>query len=304
MRIKPFIYIVITAFLAYAAPASAQFLPSPVPASPQSWGSTGAVTVALTLTYNSEALQLKDEFGKVLPNTEEGGGGSTFQNIYTVKTLGGPVDAKVPIKSVTTNEYGSKLGVWRWGNAQIIQSLVAEGKLPEIGKPPFLAGWSIIMVFNQYAGATSVVARHVTKLTIPIGFEITSGPESFFVATINSKEIVTKNTPLTGSPSTTETRTYTESFKGRASAIIPSYAVEPFVLSGLWSGGYKVTPKTSVDFMTGQIFNTFVYSPTAQKLDKVLGVGGADPFQDLIEGSISVAAGVIVDLYEFNTPLE
>jgi hypothetical protein len=292
MTIKPVIYIVTAASLAFATPASAQ-----------SWGSTGAVTVALTLTYQTEALKLKDEFGNVLPDTEEGGGGSTYENTYTVETLGGPVDERVPIKSVTTTEYGSKLGVWRWGNAQIIQSLVGDGTLPEIGKPPFLAGWSIVMVFDKLGNATGVVARHTNKTTVPINFAIT--PNAFEVAAINSKEIVTNNTPLTGSPSTTETRTYSKSYKRQASASLPSYTDEPFNLSGLLSGGFKVTPKKGVDDETGETITTFVYSPNATRLDRLLGVGGFDPFQDLIEGSISMSAGVIVDLDDFfPTPLE
>lgn len=286
MIIKPFIYIVTAASIAFAAPAFAQ-----------SWGSTGAVTVALTMTYQSEALRLKDEFGNVLPDTEEGGGGSTFENTYTVETLGGPVDERVPIKSVTTTEYGSKLGVWRWGNAQIIQSLVGDGTLPEIGKSPFIAGWSIIMVFDKLGNATGVIARHTNKTTVPINFAIT--PNAFEVAAISSKEVVTNNTPLTGIPSTTETRTYSKSYKCQATASVPSYTEEPFNLSGLLSGGFKVTPKKGVDDETGEPITTFVYSPNATRLDRLLGVGGFAPFQDLIEGSISMAAGAIVDLDDF-----
>jgi hypothetical protein len=292
MTIKPVIYIITAASLAFAAPASAQ-----------SWGSTGAVTVALTMTYQYEALKLKDEFGNVLPDTEAGGGGSTYENTYTVETLGGPVDERVPIKSVTTTEYGSKLGVWRWGNAQIIQSLVWDGTLPEIGKTPFLAGWSIVMVFDKLGNATGVVARHTNKTTVPINFAIT--PNAFEVAAISSKEVVTNNTPLTGSPSTTETRTYSKFYKRQATASVPSYTEEPFNLSGLLSGGFKVTPKKGVDDETGETITTFVYSPNATRLDRLLGVGGFDPFQDLIEGSISMSAGAIVDLDDFfPTPLE
>ncbi len=286
MTIKPVIYIITAASLAFAAPAFAQ-----------SWGSTGAVTVALTMTYQYEALKLKDEFGNVLPDTEEGGGGSTFQNTYTVETLGGPVDERVPIKSVTTTEYGSKLGVWRWGNAQIIQSLVGDGTLPEIGKSPFIAGWSIIMVFDKLGNATGVIARHTNKTMVPINFAIT--PNAFEVAAISSKEVVTNNTPLTGIPSTTETRTYSKSYKRQATASVPSYTEEPFNLSGLLSGGFKVTPKKGVDDETGETITTFVYSPNATRLDRLLGVGGFAPFQDLIEGSISMAAGAIVDLDDF-----
>ncbi len=159
MKLNTFI-VAITATLAIAAPAFCQ----------TNWGSTGAVTVALTLTYESQALLLKDEAGKVL--TAADGGGPTFENTYTVETLGGPVDEMVPIKTVTTNEYGSKLAVWKWGNADIIRMLVEEGILPEIGKSPFLAGWSIVMTFDGEGIPTGIVARHTSKTTVPIDFII------------------------------------------------------------------------------------------------------------------------------------
>lgn len=284
MKLKTSIGTAITAVLAFAAPALAQ----------SNWGSTGAVTVALTLTYETEALQLKDENGRVLPATEAGGGGPTFQNTFTVETLGGPVDERVPIKSVTTDEYGSKLGVWRWGNADIIKLLVEDGTLPQIGRSPFLAGWSIIMTFDGDGNPTGVVARHTNKTTVPI--ELTIQPDEFDVGATSSKTIVTNNTPLTGDPSTTETRTLTKSYKGPGSASVP-FLDGALEISGLLTGGLKVTAKTEgtgIDKIT-----TFVYSNNASKLDKVLGVSS---MEDLVEGSISVAAGVIVDLDAFNTP--
>jgi len=277
---------VFTTTLAIAGPAICQ----------TNWGSTGAVTVALTLTYESEALQLKDEAGKVLSLAD--GGGPTFENLYTVETLGGPVDARVPIKSVTTEEYGSKLAVWKWGNADIIRMLVEGGILPEIGKSPFLAGWSIVMTFDGEGIPTGIVARHTSKTTVPIDFTISES--GLYVGAIfdaiSSKTIRTTNTPLTGGSSITETRTLTNSYKAPGSASVP-FLPDSLQVTGLLTGGLKVTPKTEgtgIDKIT-----TFVYSNNASKLDKVLGVSSLD---DLVEGSISVAAGVIVDMDDFNTP--
>lgn len=281
MKFKTSIGTAITAVLAFAAPALAQ----------SNWGSTGAVTVALTLTYETEALQLKNETGRVLSAIE--GGGPTFQNTYTVETLGGPVDDRVPIKSVTTNEYGSKIGVWRWGNAEIIKMLVEDGTLPQIGRTPYLAGWSILVIFDGEGAPTGVVARHTNKTTVPIDVDLQGGLE---VGATSSKTIVTNNTPLTGEPSTTETRTLTNSYKGPGSATVP-FLDSPLEITGLWTSGLKVTPKTEgtgIDKIT-----TFVYSYNASKLDKVLGVSS---MEDLVEGSISVAAGVIVDMDVFNAP--
>lgn len=255
------------------------------------WGSTGAVTVALTMTYRTEALQLKDETGKVLSIAN--GGGPTFENSFSQETVttvngGEPYTTKV----VTTEEYGSKLGSWKYGNKEIIESLVEDQTLPQIGKDPFIAGWSIIMTYNADGAPTGAVARHTSKVNVPLNMGFTS---NFQVDATSSKIIRTDNSPLNGEPTSTETRSLTKTYKASAQINVPFMFGDIFTLSGLLTGGSKVTPKTEgtgIDKIT-----TFVYPNTATKLDKVIGVSS---FEDLIEGTISVAAGVIVDMDDFN----
>jgi len=173
--------------------------------------------------------------------------------------------------------------------------LVDNQTLPQIGKAPYLAGWSLVMTYDSEGNSTGLVARHSTKVTVPISVSFSV---DFEVSAVNSKMIRTDNTPPTGEFSSIETRSHTESFKAKASIGVPFDFDNSVQVSGLLTGGSKVTPKTEgagIDKIT-----TFVYSNTATKLDKAIGVS---PFEDLIEGSISIASGVIVDMDVFNADL-
>jgi hypothetical protein len=277
----------LAAVIALAVPAFSQ----------TNWGSTGAVTVALTLTYEAEALLLKDETGKVL--TVANGGGPTFENNYSVETYIGTEPERVLVKTVTTQEYGSKLLVAKWGNAEIIKLLVEDGTLPKIGKSPFLAGWSIMETVDSTGLPLGIVARHTNKTTVPIDLMITGLVEGLgtSVSATSSKTVITDNSPPVGEPTMTETRTLTDSYKSTGFASVPFFEA-PIEVTGLLTGGSKVTPKTEgtgLDKIT-----TFVFTNNATKLDKILGELLFEDVGHLVEGSISIAAGVIVDLDAFN----
>ena len=256
------------------------------------WGSTGAVTVALTLTYSTEALQLKDENGKVLSIAD--GGGPTFQNSFFKETTTLVDGEPFPVKMVSTDEFGSKFGSWKWGNKEIIEWLVEGAILPQIGRAPYIAGWSILMTYDAEGNPMGAVARHTNKTMMPI--DIAFAVE-FAASAISWKTVRTDNMPPNGEPTSTETRSHTESYKAKASATVAFEFGEPIEVVGLLTGGKKVTPKTEgtgIDKMT-----TFVYTNSATKLDKVIGMSSN---MELIEGSISVAPGVIVDMDAFNEP--
>jgi hypothetical protein len=254
------------------------------------WGSTGAITVALTLSYQEEALQMKDETGKVMPIQD--GGGPTYQNTFSKVTTTLVDGEPFPVKMVNTDEFGSKISTWKYGNKEIIEMLVESGLLPQIGRAPHIAGWSLIMTYDQNGDRVGAVARHTSKVTVPIeiGFSV-----DFAINATSSKTIVTDNTPPTGEMTSTETRSHASTFKGQATMGLPSYDGSPFNLTGLVTGGSKVTPKTEGSGMDR--ITTFVYSPTPTKIDKILGMSG---MEELIEGSISIASGVIVDIDAFN----
>lgn len=284
MKLKLKSVILITFSLIFVSPMFAQ----------TNWGSTGAITVALTLSYQEEALQMKDETGKVIPILD--GGGPTYQNTFSKVTTTLVDGEPFPVKMVNTDEFGSKISTWKFGNKEIIEMLVESELLPQIGRAPYIAGWSLIMTYDQNGERLGAVARHTSKVTVPVEINFSV---DFSISATNSKTILTDNTPPNGEPTSTETRTHTSTFKGQGTMNLPSWD-GGVALMGLVTGGSKVTPKTEGSGIDR--FTTFVYSPTATKIDKIL---GASSMQELIEGSVSIAAGVIVDMDAFNAiPLD
>ena len=248
------------------------------------WGSTGLTSVSLTLTFEQETLALKDEFGKILTGDDAD---LTFTNSYTVTTLSNGN----PIRSVLTNEVGGKWVAYKWGNAEIIRLLVESGSLEQKGRFPYVAGWSIYMIYDVEGKPTGTVARHTDKTTVPINLTVVWNAG---VRAISAKTVMTDNTPLVGAQSRTETRSLSSKFKGPGSATVPFFDAETLSLVGQYSGGARVTPK--IQGTGANRVTTFVYANNAQRLSTI--IGGSDGFA--IEGSISVAAGVIVDLDVFN----
>ncbi len=261
--------------------------------SQSNWGSVGSLTVALTLSYQSEALMLKDSAGKVLPATEAGGGGPTFTNSFSVDTL--DRDGNIT-KTVATEEYGSKISSsWRWGNAEIIRALVENEILPQIGKAPFIAGWSLVVVYDGAEAAPTVYARHTDKTTILLDSVILGGPEDFYVAAITDRTVTTTlNNVLTGASTETALRTYSNTFKGTGSASVPFYFGD-LRCKGLLTGSYRYVAQSEGTGVNRVI--TQVLVPGATKIDKILGGGSSEGL--LIEGSISAAAAVVTNLYTY-----
>jgi hypothetical protein len=262
------------------------------------WGSTGALTVALTISYEEEALLLKEvnEMGKLVTviDPETNKPVPTFENFYTIAT---PVDT--PTKIVDTQEYGSKISTAKWGNADIIRYLVENDLLPTKGKAPHIAGWSLIVVYDGVEGFPMAYARHTDKTTVEVP-DILFGGDGFDVATITDKTVTTTNiNPTSGDETITTVHTYSDTFKGIGGASVPSY-VGPIDCTGLLTGSNKFVPKTET--FDGERFTTEVFVPGAIKLDKILGVLDGPNGQELVEGSISIAAGVVVDLNIFFPP--
>lgn len=260
------------------------------------WGSTGGLTVALTLSYEAEALVMKEvnEEGKLVTVIDDITKKPipTFENTYTVST---PVDN--PTKTVDTSEYGSKIASGKWGNAEIIRYLVENDLIPTKGKAPHLAGWSLIVVYDGMEAIPTVYARHTDKTTVPVPDIVLGGPEDFDVATITERTVTTTTiNPKTGDENTTETHTYSDTYKGIGSALVPSWA-GPIGCSGLLTGSYKFVPKTET--IDEEKYFTDVFVPGATKIDKIVGALDGEDGPELIEGSISVAAGVVVDLKKF-----
>jgi hypothetical protein len=262
------------------------------------WGSTGALTVALTISYEQEALQQKtvnDAGNKVIididPETKKPI--PVFSNAFTISLP----NADLPTKTVDTQEYGSKISTAKWGNADIIRYLVDNDLIPVKGKAPHIAGWSLIVLYDGMEGFPMVYARHTDKTMVEVPDIMLGGGEGFDVAAITDRTVsTTVFNPTTGDEKTTIVRTYSDTFKGIGSASVPTW-VGPIMCNGLLTGSYKYVPKTET--LDGEKFTIEVLVPGAMKLDKIVGVLDGPEGQELVEGSISVAAGVVVDLNIF-----
>ena len=260
------------------------------------WGSTGSLTVALTLSYEAEALQMKEvnEMGKLItvidPETKKPI--PVFENSFSVST---PVDN--PTRIVDTAEYGSKIATARWGNAEIIRSLVENELIPTKGKAPHLAGWSLIVVYDGTEALPVAYARHTDKTTVEVP-DISFGDDlGFDVAAIIDRTVTTTNINLnTGDETITDVRTYSDTYKGMDGATVPSW-VGPISCTGLLTGSYKYVRKTET--IEGDKIITDVLVPGATKLDKIVGALDGPDGTELVEGSISLGAGVVVDLLNF-----
>lgn len=260
------------------------------------WGSTGGLTVALTLSYEAEALVTKevDEMGKLVTVIDDVTKKPipTFENFFSVST---PVDN--PTKIVDTQEYGSKIGTAKWGNAEIIRYLVDNALLPVKGNAPHLAGWSLIVVYDGIEAMPTVYARHTDKTTEPVPDILLGGGADFDVAAIIDRTVTTTTINLTTeTETTTEVRTYSDTYKGMGSATVPSW-VGPIECTGLLTGSYKFVRKTET--IEGDKIITDVFVPGATKIDKIVGSLDGVNGQELVEGSISLGAGVVVDLFKF-----
>jgi hypothetical protein len=218
----------------------------------------------------------------------------TFENYYTLETLN--KDA-MPTKIVDTQEYGSKIGTARWGNAEIIRYLVENDLLPTKGKAPHVAGWSLIVVYDGVEGFPMAYARHTDKTTVEVPDIIFGGGEEFDVATLTDRTVsTTVINPTTGDETFTVVHTYSDTYKGIGSASVPC-SVGPIMCTGLLTGSNKFVPKTET--IDGERFTTEVFVPGAIKLDKIVGVLDGPNGQELVEGSISIAAGVVIDTNTF-----
>lgn len=267
--------------LALSAPAYSQ----------TTWGSVGGVTLALTFSTKQEALPIKDENGRVV--TDPDLRGMTYQNTYGLSTLDGEGNE---IRRVDTDEYGSKITTTRYGNANLIAELVLNGILPEKGRSPFIAGWSIIAVYENgdpTAGALPppmIYARHTDKTTVPIDTVMIDF--GMPIDATSWKRVTTSNNPPNGEPTMSESFTFNQTFKSVATGTFET-SLGSITATGLLTGSVRSTAKSET--LDGFRFVTQVVVPGAVKLDKILGT--VDPM--VIEGSVSIAAGTVTNLDTF-----
>ncbi len=271
--------------------------------------------MALTYSYTTEALVAKYEDGKVIPASD--GGGPAYRNNFSVETIkkvkmddgdGGFYYEDMVVKTVSTDEYGSKIGTGKWGNADIIKALVASGVLPQKGtKAPYTAGWALIVAYSP-DGEPQFFARHTDKTAVSLSEALGVGipPSSEEgegeddgdgeARARSEKTVTTETTPIDAEGYITESYSLTESYKTPSGAIVPFEPLEPgdlptpLEVSGLLTGSGKSVYKT---YGSGdEKMTDLLYVPGAIKLDKITGVS---ELGDVVEGTISIGAASVVD---------
>lgn len=104
-------------------------------------GSVSNAVFSLTFTYTAPGTVLKDsETGKPLKGEEAG---PTYSNEWHISN-----EAKGTEEN--TYEYVSKTLTQKFGNKELLLALIEAGVLPEYGKEPFIAGWSIVLVNGSF----------------------------------------------------------------------------------------------------------------------------------------------------------
>jgi hypothetical protein len=270
------------------------------------WGTSATVTIALTVTYSNHGTVAKDETGR--PLTGESAA-PAFSNEFQVATQNRDGDTT---RTVATKEYLSRPKSFRWGNAQIISSLVAAEAIPQKGREPYISGWSIIRV-SASDGAVSYYARHTDKTSVAlqdIGLDLVSSDAEGMLeaATVTEKSMTTTVFDLTGEglDAVTESYSFVKSFVGMG----VGNALLAINLSGVLTGGSRnvVQRERIVDPDLGaQTFSTNVRVNGPWRLTGCVGSTPISLFDEtavpgIIQGTISTAPAVIQNLDTFFPP--
>jgi hypothetical protein len=232
-----------------------------------------------------------------------------FSNEFQVDTVNRNGDTT---RTVATEEYVSKQTSFRWGNAQIILSLVEAEVLPLKGRAPYTSGWSIIRVATG-EGAVSYYARHTDKTWVAlegIGLDLASVDDSPIEAsTVTQRTVTTTVFDLTGEGMDTvaEAYTFTKTFVGMGIG----RALLGVDLTGVLSGSFRNVVKSErVVFdpeLGAETFLTNVLVPGALRLTGCVGSSSIALFDEttvpgFIQGTISTTAATIQNLDTFLPP--
>jgi hypothetical protein len=266
------------------------FAVSPMLSAQSSWGSFAGVTLTLTQTAEAPALPEKGPDGKnVVPAA------LTKQNEFTIETLANdPELGPTPVRTVRYYEAGSKQVVYRLGNANLIKAMFDAQALP------VATGWSLQVISDAEGLPTSVILRNSSRTIQPVSVDGIGYTVGSLVSTITARATETENTPLVGEPSYSSTASYSSSYKGVVTGVsLPSsvFGSTEGSIGGFITGSERLVLKSYRDEL-GETFVDQVYVPGAIKIDRIFSSVGSPVSEDpvILEGSISVGAGVLVDL--------
>lgn len=122
-------------------------------------GSISSFVAGLTLSHSTPGTVAKDpETGKPYPKGHEFAG-PTDSNSWTIIK---------PTSSEEHEEFVLKIKTRKYSNKEILLDLVRETVLPEIGNPPYIAGWSLVVVTDELDDVSALYARHTNGTMVDL----------------------------------------------------------------------------------------------------------------------------------------
>lgn len=234
-------------------------------------GTVASVTLKLTESATEEGLFAKDGIGKALP-----GKVPTFENEFLVMTTK---------QETYTYEYASKVVTYKISNKEFLEAL-----RDEVGLIDDIKGWSLVFVAEgEEDGIAYISKKGAEAIDVSQYLYGATGEE---IAIQETYKFVSTEVYATEKSTLKETGSYKSKELISVTAAFPSAILQVF--GTLESSGRLQT------FGTGELqFSEYI--PGAQNMKNLAGTAVFDNGDDpsIVEGSISVAAGKIVDLVAF-----
>lgn len=266
------------------------------------WGAAAKVTLSLTQTWTIPTLYKRDESG-LFELDEAGKKILTSTNSYTIESVDKDDN---PTKTVATNEVGTKRITKRYGNRELLIELLNEGALGE--DVTSIKGWSIVAFYGgiSFDGASNepatpvFYARHTNKSMVLIAG--LSATRSNLMDTTSMK-IISTTTYKDEDETTKTSRSYSRAYRGQAALILPGVNNLAGVITGKESYSTKKYTYYEEDEETEKLIKrtgtSHLRLPGSAKLDKLVGTQSYENGTALVEGSLSISAGSIVDAYDY-----
>lgn len=260
----------------------------------QTPGSISSFMAGLTLSHSTPGTVAKDpDTGKPYPKGHEDAG-PTYYNAWTISKATSSEDHE---------EFVSKIKTRKYSNREILLDLVREGILEEIGSAPFIAGWSLVVVTDEFDDVSTLYARHTngTMVDLTDFINLPYSEEGLSAEDVKFKSV---NKMVMKGDDIVETETVTDVYKFKE--FVTFLWLDSLFGNGTLLGGGKLGSIVMKD--EDGSYKYPLYIPGASK---VSGVSGEFSMLDendeeifgVVEGTLSTSAGKpVADLDAFLLP--
>lgn len=254
----------------------------------QAPGSGSNFVAALTISLTAPGTMAKDpDTGKTYP-ASHGSAGPSYSNEWTIDK---EKPDGTPISSEAHTEQSSKIITQKYSNREILLDLMNAGVIPKLGREPHLAGWSLVMISDQFEENSDLYARHKDGLNVLLKEHVPlPEPESGASAQDTKYKKVEKT--VFKDDGDIETVTESDVYKYKKPVVF-SWLNKMFG-RGMLSGGSKLTFLIQRDEMGTT--KVPLYLPAASRIPTLVGeyfLTSEDeaPQIGVLEGSISTQPG-------------